>query len=405
MATIAAGIINAMHQIVVVARPDTLFQVHTSIQTLIVNAAGNLDSVAVMETIKMILKWHEMRPIVFSWDFLQKTHGMMQERLLRSFRWLHERAPRDLEHLDSLWPLSIGQGSFSSSSSVLKHRSTPTATSKAGAQGLNTIKHLTNLFRDKTQVSIPSLENTRRIMPKTARRSSTKVTSPQMRKGTYTKVLAADAAAALETAQQTQAKTAATAPPYQQEQHTQYLAQQQSPRHRQLPVKQKEAWKNKKTSLQQRVHALEQMIRQLLSEQNVQQHETDSVLADKDSTIRALSKKLKQQERKIMEYESKLLKIKAQQSDLLQVNETLVALMNEYDDAKRKKQYAVINAALDVKVDYPRNINEDMWLEEMDGDDKKSKQMEDEDVWKCTCTSSNKILSSSTKANVYRLLF
>ena len=89
-ATIAAGIINAMHRIVIVSRPTTLHQISESIQTLVVCAAGNLDSLAVMETIRMIVEWHDLRPNIFTWNFMKETHELMQSRLLGSFRWLRE---------------------------------------------------------------------------------------------------------------------------------------------------------------------------------------------------------------------------------------------------------------------------------------------------------------------------
>ena len=49
--TIAAGIINAAHHVVMVSKPDTLNTVRPSLQYLVVQSSEHLDSFGVMETV------------------------------------------------------------------------------------------------------------------------------------------------------------------------------------------------------------------------------------------------------------------------------------------------------------------------------------------------------------------
>jgi hypothetical protein len=99
-AEMAAGILNAVHHMISHARGATLANLAKSVQSLVIQSVGSLDSLGCMDALQVITKWHVEHPRLFKWDFIRTVHAHMQERLALGLHWLHANDPVTFRQLE-----------------------------------------------------------------------------------------------------------------------------------------------------------------------------------------------------------------------------------------------------------------------------------------------------------------
>ena len=258
--SVASGLINAMNRLVIKARTGTLQQLQSSIQHLIVHCSNKLDVKGVMQTIRTVVEWHQLRPNVFTWDFIRGCHEHMQTSP-QITRWLREKSPSEnLDYLDYLWPSFLGQHSRSPLGST-----SPVTTIKPPRDQQSTAAR-TMSPRSVNKKIVHSYKNRRETI---AKRFKVKLNDRLVDSKLAIEVAALQHGS-IQTAWKTNPK-----------QHFNYSTTSLS-------------------GMQHHVNALEQMIVDLIASQKVQRQAAENVLTTKELSLQKARRKIKRQEQTII---------------------------------------------------------------------------------------------------------